>query len=301
MEIRQLEYFMAVCKELHFTRASEQLGVTQPTLSHQIKALEIEIGMPLFDRIGKKTALTEAGQILFRHGTHIFQSIQSAMAEIQELQEVKGGKLSIGVLKGELNQFVSTLLFTFHQQYPNIQLTVVGKDDMVDGIIQNEIDIALTIVPIHDERLTIVPLYEEDLYLTVSHRHSLADQQTIRLEQIKEEPFILFPKNYKCRQQIEAAFKLIDAPLRPIIETDATESILNLVQAEAGVSILSKTLLHMWGHDQLRMIKIENPSVRRQIGLVYHKEKYIGFAAQQFIRLLRQTIVDEGLGSSERA
>lgn len=267
MEIRQLEYFMAVCRELHFTRASEQLGVTQPTLSHQIKALETEIGMPLFDRIGKKTALTEAGSILFKHGTHIFQSIQSAKEEIHELREVKSGKLAIGVLKGELGMLVSATLFAFHQQYPDIQITVVGKDDMVEGIIQNEIDIALTIVPIHDDRLTIVPLYEEDLYLTVSHRHPLGAKNTIDLEQVKDEPFIIFPKNYQCRQQIDAAFKQIEAPLQPIIETDATESILKLVQAEAGVSILSKTLLHMWGNEQIRMIKIENPPVRSRSGL----------------------------------
>ncbi|MCU6710187.1 LysR family transcriptional regulator [Paenibacillus sp. J5C_2022] len=298
MEFRQLEYFMALCKELHFTRASEQLGVTQPTLSHQIKALEIEMGMPLFDRIGKKTTLTSAGQVLFKHGTHIFQSIQSAMEEMRELQEVKSGKLSIGVLTGELTQFVSPLLLTFHKKYPNIQITVIGKDDVVDAIIDNELEIALTIVPIHDKRLTIVPLYEENLYLTVSHRHPLANKKTIDLEQVKNEPFIIFPKNYQCRQQIEAAFKFIKAPLNPMIETDAAETIMSLVQAEAGISILSKTLLHMWGNDQIRMIEIMNPPIRRQIGLVYHKEKFIGYAAQQFIYLLQQSIAKHGLSST---
>jgi len=90
--------------------------------------------------------------------------------------------------------------------------------------------------------------------------------------------------------QIDDAFKLMDEPIRPIIETDATESILNLVQSGAGVSILSKTLLHMWRNDRVAMVRIDNPPLRRKIGLVYHKEKYIGFAAQQFIRLLRQRL-----------
>ncbi|MFF2888362.1 LysR family transcriptional regulator [Paenibacillus sp. NPDC057967] len=295
MEIRQLEYFMAVAKELHFTRASEQLGVTQPTLSHQIKALEGEIGMPLFDRIGRRTSLTEVGHILFKHGNQIFQSLQSAKEELQELQTLRSGKLSIGVLPGELNRLVSTLLFAFHQKYPDIEVRMIGRDDVVSGIVQNEMDMAITIVPVQDERLEIVPLYEEELFLAVSDQHPLAGKVSVPLDCVKDESFIVFPKHYQCRMQIDAAFKLIDAPLRPIIETDVTESILSLVQANAGVSILSKTLLHMWKNDRIAMVKIENPPVRRSIGLIYHKEKYIGFAAQQFINLLRQTIVDHDL------
>ncbi|REK76772.1 LysR family transcriptional regulator [Paenibacillus paeoniae] len=297
MEIRQLEYFMAVAKELHFTRASELLGVTQPTLSHQIKALENEIGMPLFDRIGRRTSLTEAGHILFKHGNQIFQSIASAKQELQELQAARFGKLSIGVLPGELNRLLSTLLLAFHQQYPDIEIRMIGRDDVVSGIIHNEIDIALTIVSVSDDRLTIVPLYEEELYLAVSDQHPLAKMVSVPLAQVKDEPFIVFPKAYQCRIQIDAAFKLIDAPLRPMIETDATESILNLVQGGAGVSILSKTLLHMWKSDRIVMVRIDNPPLRREIGLVYHKEKYIGYAAQQFIRLLRETIMDQGLAA----
>ncbi|MCR8630427.1 LysR family transcriptional regulator [Paenibacillus radicis (ex Xue et al. 2023)] len=295
MELRQLEYFMAVCKELHFTRASEKLGVTQPTLSHQIKALEIEIGMPLFDRIGKKTALTEAGEILLKHSNQVFNSLQNAQEEIEELQEVKCGRLSIGVLTGELNQLVSKVLFTFHKNYPYVQIAVVGRDDVTEGIIRNEIDLGLTIIPIHDERITTELLYEEDLYLTVSNNHPLAAKKTIDLEQVKDQHFILFPEKYQCRQQINAAFKTIEAQINPIIETDATESILTLVQAQAGVSILSKTLLTLWTNDNIRMIKLEKPPVRRQIGLAYHKEKYIGFAAQKFIGLLRETIADQQL------
>jgi len=299
MEIRQLEYFMAVSKELHFTRASEKLGVTQPTLSHQIKALETEVGMPLFDRIGKKTALTEAGEILFRHGNQIFQSLQSAKDEIGELQDIQYGRLSVGVLTGELNRLVAALLFAFHQQYPGVQITVTGRDDITGGILRNEIDLALTIIPLEDDRIATVPLYEEDLYLTVASRHPLADAAAIDLEQVKELPFILFPRNYQCRQKIDAAFRTIDAPLNPVIETDAPESILKLVQAQAGVSILSSTFLSMWGHDDMKAIKLENPTIRRQIGLAYHKEKYLGFAARQFITMLQQIIAERGLDQSE--
>ncbi len=102
MELRQLEYFMAICDELHFTRASEKLGITQPTLSHQIKALEDEVGVPLFDRIGKRIAITEAGSVLQHQCTQIFSHLKSALEEIQELKKIERGKIYIGALPGRL-------------------------------------------------------------------------------------------------------------------------------------------------------------------------------------------------------
>ncbi|MBP1991953.1 LysR family transcriptional regulator substrate-binding protein [Paenibacillus eucommiae] len=87
--------------------------------------------------------------------------------------------------------------------------------------------------------------------------------------------FIVFPKTHKCRQQIEIAFQLLGISLKPIIETDAPESIISLIEARAGVSILSKTLINIWNNDNIKIIKIENPSIRRQIGLIYYKRKNI--------------------------
>ncbi|BBI34911.1 LysR family transcriptional regulator [Cohnella abietis] len=293
MEIRQLEYFMAICKRLNFTRASEDLGVTQPTLSHQIKALEDEVGTLLFDRIGKKIAITEAGFILLKHSHNIFNSLAGAKEEIQELRKIKQGSLSIGALTGELTQLVTKLLLDFHQSYPQIKLTVIGADDLIERILQNEIDFALTILPVHDERLTTVPLYEEELYLAVSSKHPMAHKQSVHLDEIVTLPLILFPKHYKCRQQIEAACLLKEMSLQPLIETDSPETIIHLIENGAGASVLSKTLLNMYNNARIKMIRIENPAINRQIGLVYHKEKYMGFAAREFMNLLKNTTKDE--------
>ncbi|MGO4545732.1 LysR family transcriptional regulator [Paenibacillus sp. 2TAB23] len=290
MEIRQLEYFKALCKELHFTRASERLGVTQPTLSHQIKALEDELGVQLFDRIGKKTMVTEAGAILLKHCDHIFQSMASAKGEMEELQTLKRGCLSIGALPGELNSLVSAATIQFHKQFPDIQLKVWGTDDVMERVVHNELDVALTILPVIDERIVSVPLYEEELFLTLSHEHPLAALETVRLEDISQEPFILFPKTYKCREQTDTAFKAVGIVLNPIVETDAIETIFSLIQAKAGVSILSKTLMSIHKSDAIKTVKIINPSIKRTIGLIYHKEKYIGFAARKFIELIRSRV-----------
>ncbi|MDR6550246.1 LysR family transcriptional regulator [Paenibacillus qinlingensis] len=292
MEFRQLEYFMAICEELHFTRASEKLGMSQPTLSHQIKSLEDELGVPLFDRIGKKIAITEAGTILLNECTVIFSSLANVKVQIMELQKVTRGTLSIGALPGELTQLVSSLLLDFHQIYPEIQIKILNLDDIVERVIQNQIDLAITIFPVDDDRIRKIPLYKEDIYLAVSRDHALANRDSIHFNEISSYPVILFPQSHKCRQIIDLNSTVCGIPIEPIIETTAIETIIDLVKSGTGVTALSKTYLNMYNDNQLKAIKIVNPTLNREIGIIHHKDKYVSKAARLFIDLLSQHIVN---------
>ncbi|MGG3449289.1 LysR family transcriptional regulator [Domibacillus aminovorans] len=165
MELRQLEYFMTLCRELHFTRAADKLGITQPTLSHQIKALEDEIGMPLFDRLGKKIAITDVGLILSEQCKNIFGALDNAKEQINELKEMTSGSIAIATLPGELTNLVSTLLLDFHKNHPDVKVRVISSDDIVQLVMQNKIDFAVTIVSSEfssdDERIIKIPLYAD--------------------------------------------------------------------------------------------------------------------------------------------
>ncbi|MDU0204033.1 MULTISPECIES: LysR family transcriptional regulator [Paenibacillus] len=286
MELRQLECFKMICEELHFTRAAERLGITQPTLSYQIKLLEDELGVPLFSRIGKKIAVTEAGSILYNHCSTIFSSLTGAREEIFELQHIERGTLSIGALIGEINEYVSSLLVDFHNMHPRIQIKLNGVVDVLEPLIQNELDFAVTILPVEDERFKTVPLYVEDFYFVVKSDHPFADYKSISFEVIKNEPVIMFPSNHRCRKMIDLACSSLGFDLDPKIETTTIRSLLMLVRSGAGVSILSKTLLEMYPHQDLKMIPITNPSLRREIGVIYLKDRYMEKAAREFIDLM---------------
>ena len=145
MELRQLEYFMTLYKELHFTKAADKLGITQPTLSHQIKALEDEIGMPLFDRMGKKIAITDVGSILANECKNIFNALDNVKEQISELKEIKGGNIAIATLPGELTDLVSTLLLDFHKNYPEVTVKIISSDEILELINQNQVNFAVTI------------------------------------------------------------------------------------------------------------------------------------------------------------
>ncbi|MDI4645915.1 LysR family transcriptional regulator [Cohnella hashimotonis] len=287
MEFRQLDYFLTTCDELHFTRAALKLGITQPTLSHQIKSLEDELGVPLFDRIGKKIALTEAGMILYTQSKLAFGNLTSAKEQIQELQQIERGKLTIGALPGELNQLVSNLLIDFHRDYPFVQIKILGVEDIVSRLLQNELDLAVTILPVEDDRILTTPLYREQFYFVATTLHPYARRSAIDFEEILSVPIVTFPETHRCRQLVDSTCSSVGLRLEPLIETTTIESLFGLVRSGAGGSVLSKTLLDMYSSDELVHIPIQNPGLSREVGIAYHRDKYMGKASRGFIDLLQ--------------
>ncbi|QHW34803.1 LysR family transcriptional regulator [Paenibacillus rhizovicinus] len=290
MEFRQLEYFIATCEELHFTKASVKLGITQPTLSHQIKALEDEVGVPLFDRIGKKIAITEAGMILYKQTKLAVGNLSSAIEQIQELQQIERGTLAIGALPGELNQLVTSLLLDFHREYPKVRIKIFGVENIETRILQNELDLALTILPIEDARIHAIPLYSEDFYFVATAKHPYADRTAIQFDEILNVPIVMFPETHQCRQMVDMTCSLAGFNLNPMIETTTIESLFGLVRSGAGGTVLSKTLIEMYDYDELVRIPIQNPALRREVGIVYHRDKYLGKASRGFIALLTEHV-----------
>jgi DNA-binding transcriptional LysR family regulator len=130
-------------------------------------------------------------------------------------------------------------------------------------------------------------LYREEFYLAVSHDHPLSAKQQIDFKEIRQIPIVMFPQTHQCRKMIDVTCTSIGFDLQPIIETNTVDSIISLVQEGAGATILSGTLLALYNtNNQMKVIKIVNPTLCRRIGIVHHKDKYVGFAAKQFMDLL---------------
>ncbi|MGM0827662.1 MAG: LysR family transcriptional regulator [Bacillota bacterium] len=283
MELIQLEHFMALCEEMHFTKTAEKLRIGQPALSYRIKTLEDELGVRLFDRLGKKIAITEAGKIFLEHCKMVFANLESAKEQIEDLQNVKRGKLVIGTLPGYLNLITSTVLLEFHSKYPDVQIQIFCLDDGVKMVIQNEIDLVLTLMPGKDERLTTISLYEEEFFLAVGRDHVWSDRNAIDFKEIERIPLILS----NCfRQSLDAACSAAGIKIQPIIESTDLESILNLVKKGIGATIISKTLFSLENEGELKAIRIINPVIIREVTIVHHKQKHLGTAAKGFIELL---------------
>ncbi|QTD40528.1 LysR family transcriptional regulator [Sporosarcina sp. Te-1] len=291
MELRQLEYFIAVCEELHFTRAAEKLGMTQPSLSQQIGLLEHEVGMKLFDRIGRKIAITESGTILLEHAYRVFHELSQAKEAIGELHGLERGSLKIGALLTVVNTLLPPTLIDFHQKYPNIELSVSGMrtDDIKSAILHNAIDMGIAYLPLEHPDIETISLQKEDLVLVMSNHHPLAGESVIPLNFLKQTASILLPETYYLRQYINRLCQQEGFLPVPAMELTTLESILTMVKRGVGVTILTKSYLDSLHQPDLCIAKIDHPAIEMEIGILYRKHKHLCSASREFIRILKQT------------
>ncbi len=297
MELKQLEYFIMLSQELHFTRAAEKLGITQPSLSQQIRLLEHEIGMPLFDRVGKKTMLTEAGRALLHHGYNVFHELAQARAVISELQGLKRGSLKVGALLTVVNYLLPPTIAGFHTSYPNVELSVLGlrTGDIYNGLLQNELDLGIVFLPMEHEDLETIPLYQENLALAVAANHPIAQSAFATLDILKETPSILLPNTYFLRQLIDEQCRLLAFTPQPVLEMTTMESIITMVSQGIGVTILPKGYLDYIHDPHIRTIPLQNPMLTTQIGIVYRKNKHLCAASRVFMEQLITTVKNKNV------
>lgn len=292
MELKQLEYFIAVCRELHFTRAAEKLGIAQPSLSQQIRLLEHEIGTPLFDRIGKRTVMTEAGKMLQHHCYNVFHELSQARAAISELQGLNRGSLKVGALLTVVNYLLPPALIAFHNHYPNLELSVHGlrTGDIYDGLLQNDLDLGIVYLPMQHDDLKTVPLCDITLALAASVDHPAADRPSATLGILKDVPSVLLPDTYFLRQLIDEHSRSLGFTPQPIMEMTTMESIMTIVRKGVGVTILPKAYLDFIDDPKIRTIPIQQPRLSVELGVVYRKNKHMCAASRAFLEQLVATV-----------
>jgi Transcriptional regulator len=284
MELRHLESFKVVCEQLHFTKAAELLNMAQPTLSQQIKALEDEIGTPLFDRMGKRIAITEAGRILYEQCSQIFRNLDYAYDAINDLRTMQRGRLVLGVLPCDLDEVLTPVMIEFHQKFPNIQLLIQDSNRIVEEVLEGNIDIGITAAPVVEEsKLVHVPLYTEEFAVAVSRSSEWSARSHLYLKELKDLSLVLFPNNHHCRKLINSYCEDQGFDLKPVIETSAMISLKRLVKNNIGGTVLPRTVLQTWDDRYYHIISLVEPTPERDIGIVYRSDKFLGQAGKMFI------------------
>lgn len=284
---------MMVCKEMHFTRAAEKLNIAQPTLSQQIKTLEDEVGIPLFDRVGRKIALTEAGKILLQHCRRVFHEMDQAKAAIRDLNGLQIGKLTIGSLTTSMNYLLPSAIVKFKQLYPNIELSVLGlrDGDIKNKILENELDLGITFLPVRGTDMETIPLFTEELTLVVSRNHPLAIQNEMDFQTIGNLPMILLPTNFTLRTLIDQYYAHLGITNKPIMEMSSIDAIVQLVAEDAGATILPKPYFDHLQHDKIASVHLVNPTPQRNIGFIYRKNKFMCTTTRTFIEQVTKTTI----------
>jgi len=286
MELRHLQYFVAVCKHLHFTKAAESLRIAQPTLSQQIHVLEQEINTPLFDRAGKKVLLTEAGEILFKYSMQIFDTVEQAITDIGQLNGLERGHIKIACLGTYL---AMETVMAFHQHYPKIHINVeqLSTEQIRYKLLQNELDFGVVFLPLADRELESIPLYSETLVFVTSRTHELARLKRIDFSQLKELPLILMSRKYLIRQMFDTACQEKGYDFTPTIELSEMDDLREMVEKNVGVTILPTLYVRSMGHRSLKSIPLLDVPIKRPIGIVYRKGRHMSAAALSLMEELK--------------
>ncbi len=289
MELRQLTYFVAVARKLNFSRAAEELPVTQPGLSQQIRVLEAELGVQLFDRTGKRVALTRAGEVLLPHAYHILAAVETARNEVGELSQLTRGTASLGAPPTVSTHFLPSRLTRFRRKYPGLEVTLreAGTESLLRLIEDSQLDLSIVV---SDDLPPVVEgalLLEEKYVLAVGLLHPLSQQSAVRLADLSGEAFILFPEGYKLREVTLTACRRAGFDPKVALDGGAMQSALEFVAAGLGVALVPQLALD--GAKSIRGLNIADQDLHRKLGLVWRRGHYLSAAARALRDFLLNT------------
>ncbi len=287
MDVRDLQVFLSVARHLNFTRAGEEVNLSQPSVSVRMRQLEHDLGSKLFEQLGKKIALTEAGQLLVPYAAGVIASMNDARYAIHELQGLERGSLRIGASTTPGMYLVPRTIAHFKHRYPKIEMHLTVKDtrQIEEGVINNEFDFGFVGGHLAGDEVDVVPWLTDELVLIVPVGHRLAGRRIVKPPDLLREKFILREEGSATRAIVASHLRKCRIEPDAVMEMANPESVKKAVQNGLGIAfisafaveteLLAKTLV---------AIKIQTLEIRRDLKVVYRKDKHLSTAARAFVK-----------------
>ncbi len=290
--LHQLKVFEAIARSGSFTRAAEELFLTQPTVSQQIKMLTKAVGQPLFEQIGKRLYLTDAGQEVLTVCRDISERLSQLEMILADLKGLKQGNLRLSVIT-TAKYFVPRLLGPFRHRYPgiNISLQVTNNQRVLERLSENLDDLYILGQPPDNMDVSLRPILENPLVVIAPHNHPLAQEQNIPLQRLAEELFIMRESGSGIRMAVERFFKENRVAINVVMEIGSNEAIKQAIVGGLGLSVLSRHVLALEGtKGPLTVLDVEGFPIQRHWYVVYPANKQLSVVARTFLGYL----LDEG-------
>jgi LysR family hydrogen peroxide-inducible transcriptional activator len=270
MELQQLRYFCAIADTGSFSRAAQQTHVSQPSLSQQIRKLEDELGVRLFDRPGRPVQLTELGRAFLPRARAVLRDLEAARSEVVERKTSTSGPISVGVIPTIAPYFLPPILATFSRKYPEARVSVAEEITplLLERLRAGTMDAAIMALPLQarGHEFQSFPLLVEKLYAVLPKQHTLAKRRAVSLEELQDDPFLLLCDSHCFRETAVAACKRARLNPKIIFESGQFSSILSMVSEGLGVSIVPAMALEK--RPGCRYVPLADERAARTIGVV---------------------------------
>ncbi|OMD44528.1 LysR family transcriptional regulator [Paenibacillus borealis] len=279
MELLQLQYFLVVARLEHVTEAARSLHVTQSSLSKTIQRLEEDLGVPLFDRIGRKLRLNEFGSQFLRRAERALFELEQGKQELRDLSSPEQGTLELAVTAAST---LPNILREFRKRRPNVQFHVqmLTTYEMVKLLHRGEVDFCLSSPAIEEEDIECQIVFIDPILVAVPKGHRLADRNSISLIELSDEEFIGVKRGYGTRDLVDNVCRTVGFEPRYVYEGDEPARLSALVEAEIGIAFIPSTARN--SREQIHYLQVENHDLAREIALLWHKSRYISPAALEF-------------------
>jgi DNA-binding transcriptional LysR family regulator len=269
MDLHQLKVFYAAVKSGGFTRAGEDLHLSQSTVSQHIKLLEQELGSPLFLRVGKRVLVTDAGRVLLQYAERILRDVKNAEMAMSELSALKRGTVRLGVGPTTLTYRLPLALGAYMRRFPDIELIVLAgtTEFLLESLRSDQVDLAVVMAGSPAPGLTVTPLGLEELVVVLNRAHPLAHKRALQPTDLADLRFILYGRQSAMQDLIDRYFASLGVTPRITMEVENNEAIKSLVRVGLGASILPLCAVPDERDRQLKVLRVIGRPLMRQLCL----------------------------------
>ncbi|MDP0498636.1 MAG: LysR family transcriptional regulator [Verrucomicrobiota bacterium JB022] len=291
MELHQIRYFLEVARTQNFTRAAERCHVSQPTLSHQVRKLEEELGEPLFHRQRSGARLTPFGDLFYPRAVRILQEVKAVEVEAQSYREEVRGVLHIGVIPTIAPYLLPRLIEAMLETHPGVSFEVFEDptEILLQRLRQGQLDVALVSPPLPgDDDWQLCDLLEDELLITLPRRHPLAGRSRISLDELKQHPLVLMKEAHCLSQQSLSVCHRAGFEPNVSIESSQLETVLALVEVGLGLSFTPSIAMPFLSPREVVFCSIAPAPVYRRIALAWSRTAAPTRALKAFVELAKE-------------
>jgi DNA-binding transcriptional LysR family regulator len=292
VDLRQLQYVAAVADTRSFTKAAAGQVVVQSALSQQVRKLETELGVRLFDRTTRSVRMTSAGEALLPIIRRVVADVDQLAMEAQAIRGVIRGRLTVGMMEVPPQILdIAAIIGKFHARYPGVSIALRsgGSDVLVQAVRDREVDVALVGMAVEppDGRVSCVPLFDEELIAVLPPQHQLVGARSVTIHDLAAYQFIDFPPGYGLRSETDLGFAGVTRHVA--FEVTRVEQITQFVRHDLGVALLPESVARTWAAPGgLVLVPVRNANLRRQVALVAPQSPPGSAAGQAFIRSVKE-------------